>query len=131
VAGLVAVVASSIEATRIIPYLRALPRNMPHLLAVIAGGLVGTLEALLGDVPYPVAPVTPVMVLLAFPREVPEAVTLVAFLPATESASAASSATPITALRALPGEVSRPATFVTYIGAHPTNAPVFMDVILV
>lgn len=95
-----------------VPAVRAVPGDVTRLVAIVAGRLVGGLLAVLGDVPHPVAPVTTVLVLLAFPGEVAVPVTLVAFLPPPVAASAVRPAA-VAAAGTLAGEVARLVASVT------------------
>jgi len=106
------------------PPLRAAPRYMPRLIAVVAGRSVRALVALLGEVALAVAPVATFGVLLAVASEVPKPVALVALLARPAVAVTAGLAAPPSAawLGALAGEVSGTIAFVAYTGTHLTSS---------
>lgn len=108
-AGLVAIVAGLVGA--VAPALRAVPRDVPSLIAVVARRLVGALRALTRYVSRAVTSVATVSLLLAVAREVPGAVTLEALFALTIEARVAGGHT---ALGAFASEMPRSVTLVAY-----------------
>jgi len=107
------------------PPLRAAPRYMPRLIAVVAGRSVRALVALLGEVALAVAPVATFGVLLAVASKVPKPVALVALLAGPAVAVTAGLAAPTSTssgLGALAGEVSGTIAFVAHTGTHLTSS---------
>lgn len=114
VSGLVAIETAGAEARAAVATVGAFASHVADLAAVIAGRIVGALLALLGDVADTVAAITPILLFLAFPREMALPIALVAFIPAAESsgASVTSAASSIASLGAVTGEMSRAVTSV-------------------